>query len=1542
MKKRTLCWILALVMVFSLLPSFALAEETPAVDPDKTYSDPNWSNSGGLNTHKTLQLENDGTYTITMEAYAEGQVISQTLETGYPLDIAIVVDQSGSMIDEMPAGYQAADQTSFTPAQIAEGSYYIRVGDEYYPVQGGTSISYGSSASRQYVRTLVPSSAFNGLSNGNTSTSYVRYFYPTGYAIKVNNTYHQVYANLFKQSNYYYVILYYFNDESEAVYTQTDSTGTTSKDNFYAYQANPDFYSLYQNQKVTYLTSNTYSGQTTSTYTTIVNGVSSYNNNSPSTQTGSSLYKIDSTYSDIYYVDGNNETQTLASAGSSYSGTLYTATTAPRYQVLQQAVTDFCQTVADKAEYYGTEHKIALIGFAGNEVPSTSVSNGVYHYSGDNRNWDYANTGLFIGSDFINYETITGYTPMDENSSYYRNYHYFIDDGNGNKIPILYDSSAGRWYKVSDGYYCTPNSTTYGPCPAYTTTSSGNSYQTRTYYKANYRDLTVQNYRDALVSASTGQNGTNADGTPKGTVNTSLTQSIANFGCYGGTYTSYGLAMANQVFANNTEQRRCRVTDSEGNVVNNDLVTPLKVIILFTDGEPGGSGYDPSIAGEAIADAAYAKQTFNAQVYALGLFSDTPSEQVTNFMESVSSESYMVEKDVAWADLDPTQVYFFYNSYEDKTYSVSTQDGTDPYIIYEGKGITKYEPTTTLGGNSSNYWGIQEPGYTNYYSYLYTSSNGGDNNRVSKNTALDRNRIYYAYFGTDEFVGYKNGQGTGDTLVPVTYDYYWKDSNGYVTFAERPNDLYTGHHQFFQYETLANSDSTEYYFTVQDAYGLTARFNAIANEIQAPVSMTTIGSEDSFLRDEITSDFNVATPSDASNVTVSIEKGVVDGEGKVGWTAVTTQNATTDETAILSGITKEWESGKAASLKVTGFDYGANYVSAGHDGYKLVVKITGLLPEAAGEELASNTAASGIYKTEGEGDDATETLVTAFTNPYATIKTAPVIIDYNVPVKLGALGNDHVTVNGVGADTSNTWTATGKSGDYKRSNGDLIYQLKTATLNPVGTPASSTTATDVYNVTIGAYAGVDHAVMFSGGVWKDYASVPASAVYYDDDIAAATKDASKITGLSNSSVIGETAATTGIDGDKGKQICYTFTGTGIDVYSTTLTNGKYVIAQLLNADGTTQYTYPTGSSNVSSMMMLNKSAVDRYNVPSVFFHDLPYGTYVLKLYAPKGADYRLDGIRVYNPAGTVSNTTNADQTADANELYESIDEQNATFTNLRELLIESPSAIDVATENAGVAYFFTDKGTEQTVTFNGTDVIKYNPNTVDAYTIDGPKNELYLESQKGIAFTIQDWATLKAENPKLKLMVGLSAPNVASTTESVTVTVTDDNSTTDHKITTPMDMYYEIAPDANGNVMIKNASAAPTEGTDNNLVAVTNFKVSGAAQPITIQLVSRQNTGENKTEAKTLSVAEEQPATTTMRLVVTEDTLAYAEQFDTIRQIRALEAAAAEPTPSPDPTPDPKPVPTPTPTPSVHSVVQQIISSFVRSLFSSISRLFGF
>lgn len=92
--KRLLTWVLVLVMALSLLPLNALAENGPETD-----------GGSGMNFVKQAKRnddDNDGTYTITMTAQATGTTTETS--TAVPMDIVLVLDQSGSMKNKFGNG----------------------------------------------------------------------------------------------------------------------------------------------------------------------------------------------------------------------------------------------------------------------------------------------------------------------------------------------------------------------------------------------------------------------------------------------------------------------------------------------------------------------------------------------------------------------------------------------------------------------------------------------------------------------------------------------------------------------------------------------------------------------------------------------------------------------------------------------------------------------------------------------------------------------------------------------------------------------------------------------------------------------------------------------------------------------------------------------------------------------------------------------------------------------------------------------------------------------------------------------------------------------------------------------------------------------------------------------------------------------------------------------------------------------------------------------------------------------------------------------
>lgn len=84
--------LLVLCMVVALLVPGTVAMEAKAADGDDTE---------GLVVNKTATANSDGTYTITLEAYATGASTTISTSKDKPTDIILVLDQSGSMANPM-------------------------------------------------------------------------------------------------------------------------------------------------------------------------------------------------------------------------------------------------------------------------------------------------------------------------------------------------------------------------------------------------------------------------------------------------------------------------------------------------------------------------------------------------------------------------------------------------------------------------------------------------------------------------------------------------------------------------------------------------------------------------------------------------------------------------------------------------------------------------------------------------------------------------------------------------------------------------------------------------------------------------------------------------------------------------------------------------------------------------------------------------------------------------------------------------------------------------------------------------------------------------------------------------------------------------------------------------------------------------------------------------------------------------------------------------------------------------------------------------
>lgn len=305
--------------------------------------------------------------------------------------------------------------------------------------------------------------------------------------------------------------------------------------------------------------------------------------------------------------------------------------------------------------------------------------------------------------------------------------------------------------------------------------------------------------------------------------------------------------------------------------------------------------------------------------------------------------------------------------------------------------------------------------------------------------------------------------------------------------------------------------------------------------------------------------------------------------------------------------------------------------------------------------------------------------------------------------------------------------------------------------------------------------------------WEKYTVIPANNVYFDDSLVGKSMTAgdgsgynAKVSDYESSPENGQSKTTIEIK----------FTGTGIDVYCTTPNANGWIQATV---DGTNKQPY-TNTKYAGANGPLN-------NIPVISFRDLGEGEHTLVITTLTDANFKLDGIRVYNGMQDANETDKA--TVDS--AYAAANEQNAVFMQVRQYLLDSKTFGSLTSADG------------DTQAFTGALFVDTKPTgaTVSDYQKDGPKNEVYLDAGQGVAFQIKGWADFKNTN---KVMVGLSVP------AGGTATVAASGRTGNNKIEldAKTHMFYTITPDESGNVYIYN--------TGNAMVSVTDLKITGTQQ----------------------------------------------------------------------------------------------------------------
>ena len=460
------------------------------------------------------------------------------------------------------------------------------------------------------------------------------------------------------------------------------------------------------------------------------------------------------------------------------------------------------------------------------------------------------------------------------------------------------------------------------------------------------------------------------------------------------------------------------------------------------------------------------------------------------------------------------------------------------------------------------------------------------------------------------------------------------------------------------------------------------------------------------------------------------------------------------------------------------------------------------------------------------GLESAETVTLTATNTYTHVngltmqaQNDVIVVDFGLPVSIDVLKNDIATGGAnITKSLEDISVLTGKEyGAVTIKDGKILYTLS----KPLDTVVQ-------LQYTATAKSGVDSA---EGNAIVTI--IPATQMYYEQDfesLVTYSGEWNKNSGT-QSTLLQETNKP-GVIGNSpyGTDLCYAknnansadsvasvdtksnsasfsyqFTGTGTAILAKLTPNTGYIFIQVKDGNGKMvdwRYRDTRVMTTAAGKDESSISGENLYNIPVYQITGLNYGTYDVEVRIAKnidntafGTEFYLDGIRVYDPLNP------ADENGEAAEAaYKDDHEQFNKVVSLRDKLLT-----DAVITGDGISW---EDKTFVTLTDTDGKLV-----SAEDYRNIGPKEELYLDKDMTVSFTLVNW------NPNDgKIYLGMKALTGQGEVKISNETI---------KLNNTIDQYYDISTNYSydSSTQKYTFTIKVTEGP----VSLTNIKVTGDA-----------------------------------------------------------------------------------------------------------------